>query len=110
LRLLCRSADAHEPWIRMSTPLAKPIAPLTSPGTDTPPRCVQVRGQQHWVEDESGRRPAFQKVAKHFPLAKRGLEATLEQKFARFGKVPAACPSAFELEERRAEKAGRAGV
>ncbi len=63
---------------------------------------MQIKSQQHWVEVEGGRRPAFQRVPRHVRLARRGRESTLEQKFARFGKVPAACPTDVELDKRKA--------
>ena len=73
---------------------------------------VQVRSQQHWIDDGSGRRPAWQKALKHVPLAKRGRESTLEQKFARFGKVLIAAPTiSFEMEgQRRADQVGNPGA
>lgn len=47
----------------------------------------KVRRQQCMVTDEAGLEVPWQKTRRHVKLEKRGREASLEHKFARFGKV-----------------------
>jgi hypothetical protein len=67
---------------------------------------MQVRSQQHWIVDEEGRRPAFQKMSKHVLLAKRGREASLEEKFAKYGRAPRAVAPFRGNRESEVEEAG----
>lgn len=48
---------------------------------------AKVRQQQHTVLDSEGNAIPWQKSRRHVKLEKRGREASLEAKMARFGKV-----------------------
>lgn len=47
----------------------------------------KLKSQQHAIVDSAGKQIPWQKTRRHIKLEKRGREASLEDKFARFGKV-----------------------
>ena len=58
---------------------------------------AKLSGQQEVIVDHTGNLVPWQKIRKHIKLEKRGREASLDHKFARYGKVSLA-PSSVKFQ------------